>query len=164
MRSTRSHLISALAAALLAFCKPQPAATNDHVGVMQNDSHAVSIALTDKPYVIRVALTNSTDHDLELRRADMPWYERRLIMFASAATTHMLLSKTYELDDTPPGTMLLKRRQTLSEDIDLRRWFPILPETLKSDDVILLWSYELRPRNQDLATRYYGGVTLRRTP
>lgn len=111
---------------------------------------------------IRLELANDGNEPVELRRADLPWFQRTLFSVAVSVTQRQPLRLGFELDTAPPGSIRLDPRTAIYENVDLSRWFPDIPAVLQRDDVVFLWKYDCRTTVPQSRSTIYGGVTLKR--
>jgi hypothetical protein len=114
--------------------------------------------------IIRLKLVNGGIHGLELRRADLPWFQRTMLSAAVRVSAQEPLPTAFELESPEPGRITLEPKGSTQRDIDLTRWFPAIGKALERDDIVFLWRYSSRATAPPGESFLYGGLTLKRRP
>jgi hypothetical protein len=112
--------------------------------------------------VVHVRLQNQTRQRLIMRRSAAPTIQHNSLIVAVRESTHEMLPPTLELVAPPPGRTALDAGASIASDIDLRVWFPSLPNVLKNDNVVVFWAYNFAALSPPQGKRFYTGVTLSR--
>ena len=98
---------------------------------------------------------------IEIPRASLPWEDRYSLLLIAATTDGEILEPALPVEDGGYQTAKLSPRVVLSGRIDLDDRFPSLRSELKSRDVLIFWSYQLRPLRREALERLGGWLLLR---
>lgn len=111
---------------------------------------------------LAVHLTNKSPATVTTYSASLPWGNRHSIILAAIRESrpNEPLTMTVPIDDPGPGTVDIKPSQTVQGDIDLDYFFADLPKVLKSDSVIVFWTYKLSTLDRRESQRVGGWIRL----
>jgi hypothetical protein len=111
-------------------------------------------------------LTNTAGKAVVIRKGDLPWGNRYAILLVVTPNDGVgeCLSPLLPIDDSGPGTIRIRAGESREGRISLEERFPTLRESLKKRDLLILWSYQLRPQNDSPFPRVYGGLLIGRQP
>lgn len=117
----------------------------------------------DDPFLMHLELKVRGTSAIEIREGSLPWGVRRSIILVGAfADGSGLADLILYIDDPGPGHITLQPAETVKGTIDLRRRFWHLQEKVRETDVIVFWSYQLKPVGADALERVGGWVLLPR--
>jgi hypothetical protein len=155
------NYIPMITAAVLAFSLPAAADTQctDQVCL------AVHAQDTD-PLTLDVELTNRGNRTIRMLKAYLPWNYHGSIMLlvARLGSSEGRLKEQLPVQDPGPDSIELVPGQVLKGRIDLRRRFWDIEEQSKAHDLILFWSYALKPQGEPALDRVSGGVVISQRP
>ena len=109
-------------------------------------SFSASLVESDGEIYISCNLKNNSDRDIEVRKWSLPWMSYNIDLKAYAGgkkLQRMMPIADPDLGDLGTKT-LIKSRIVLSEKMGpLSAMFPEMNESLKKNDVLIIWSYDL---------------------
>jgi hypothetical protein len=131
----------------------------------QNARLALDVSLKQSatdPFVLTLALIYRGERELQVYEADLPWKNTYSLLLVGAETDAVgtRLEKHYPIDDPGPAIIALKPGQVLTGEIDLTDRFRDLPRVNQRRDVIIFWSYQLRPLQGGALPRVGGWVLI----
>lgn len=128
---------------------------------------AVTAQLAQRPDwpALRLTLKSVDKRPLETAPSALPWggrYSMILVAIGSDSTGEVLESPLSSADPLEEEPVTLKPRQTIEGEIDLRARFPTLDEVLKTQDVIVFWSYRFPAKGLGVSRRAGGWALIPR--
>jgi hypothetical protein len=99
--------------------------------------------------------------EIEVPRVSLPWEGRYSLLLIAATTDGEILEPALPVEDGDYQTAKLSPGLVLSGCIHLEDRFPSLRSELKSRDVLIFWSYQLRPLRREALGRLGGWLLLR---
>lgn len=117
-------------------------------------------------YILDVKLKNTGRAPLVVYRGSLPWASRHslLLIAVRANVTHDALEERLVIDDPGPEQLEIKPGETLTGEILLDERFPDLPSAVRKNDVIIFWSYQLKPLNTAPLERMGGWLLIPKSP
>lgn len=111
---------------------------------------------------LHVTLTNRSGEPLTIYQHSLPWVGWYSILLTAVKTDALgtVVEKSLIIDDPGPGRITIKPDETLTGKIPLVSRFPDLLNALKERDVIIFWSYQLKPIDAEPFQRRGGYVLL----
>lgn len=116
-------------------------------------------------WTLEVSLTNETPKPLTLYQHSEPWagYYSTLLVAVKLDPMGTVIESNTPVDDPGPGTITIQPGQTRTGQISLARHFPGFAEALADRDVIIFWSYQMKPVDGDPLPRVAGHVLFAKT-
>jgi hypothetical protein len=110
---------------------------------------------------LQATLTNLGDQPISVTDANVPWARYAMVVTAvEEKRPSSPLKVGFPIEDPLFNAIVIPARGAISGTIDLRDYFPDLPESLRRSRVIVMWSYSLRTEVGGNAERQYGGFVL----
>lgn len=118
--------------------------------------------LSSSDYILHVKLTHRSRDILTIYQHSLPWVGWYSILLTAIKTDALgtVIEKSLIIDDPGPVRITIKPGETLTGDIPLIGRFPDLLEALRETDVIIFWSYQLKPVDAPPFQRACGYVVL----
>ncbi len=125
------------------------------------DAIALDVQLVERSR-IRLTLAYGGDRPIEIYESALPWRNRYSLILAAAKADAVgtLLPQDYVIDDPGPSSMVVQPGDRLTGEIDLDARFAGLREALKTYDVNLFWSYEMRTVENNAMPRVGGWLLI----
>jgi hypothetical protein len=162
-------ILSSIVLGLLALSARAGEGTNGLAAGIQEKQAA------SQQWLMEVTLTNSgTRHALDIRLTSkaprslrvseffLPWRAHRdMVLIATTPFgDRKVLDWVMPVDDFIISQITLNPGEEISGSIVLENRFPDLAKTLQASDVLLFWSYQLRPIGGDPLERHGGWLTI----
>jgi len=128
-----------------------------------------SIEHKDVDEVLKFTITNTTGSSLKVETSSLPWKMRSSLMLFVAEGGGMggepetMLPQFYPLESPGFGETRIEPGESLTGTVVLNRYFPSLKEVLKESDVVIFWSYRLKPIDSAPFKRVAGSVVIYQT-
>jgi hypothetical protein len=142
-------------------------ATPKHTSPADSSKSLVSISpsvtkISDQQWNLRVELVYNGDRAIEIDESELPWGFRDSLLLVPVVLNRdrTRLPESYYIDDPTEKSLTLAPGDTLVGTIYLFNRFPDLTAAAATDDVLLLWSYELRPLDGPSLPRVSGGMVI----
>jgi hypothetical protein len=118
--------------------------------------------ISDQQWDLRVELTYKGDRPIRVDEKELPWgFRGSMLLVAVALNKYSTrLSESYYIDDPIENVITLTPEDRLTGTIYLFNRFPDLTTAAATDDVLLLWSYELKPLDGPSLPRVSGGIVI----
>ncbi|MGH3426411.1 MAG: hypothetical protein ACRDQZ_02360 [Mycobacteriales bacterium] len=116
---------------------------------------------------LRVKLTNLGQEAINVEKARLPWgnrYSITLLAVGEHAKYEQPIPLVFPIDDLLPGDVEIKPGEALEGSIRLDYVFKDIPNTLRKEPLLLLWSYRLEATDGKQSERLTGSVTLPQLP
>ena len=110
---------------------------------------------------LEVRLVWHGNEAIEIPRASLPWEDRYSLLVIAATTDGEILEPALPVEDGGYQTVKLSPGVVHSGRIDLDDRFPSLRSELKNRDVLIFWTYQLRPLRRGELERLGGWLVLR---
>ena len=112
-----------------------------------------------------ISLANETPKPLTLYQYSLPWagYYSTLLVAVKLDPAGTVIERNTPVDDPTSGSVTIQPAQVLTGEISLQRHFPRFAEALAERDVIVFWSYQMKPNDGDQLPRLAGHVLFART-
>jgi|WetSurMetagenome_2_1015567.scaffolds.fasta_scaffold551367_2 hypothetical protein len=119
-------------------------------GAVIHDSRVVVDAKVPRlSFDLVFTISNRSSSALILRRSNVPWMFPYTCTLAAVQTSHSsdqiaAMKMTRPLRDPPVGKFTIGANAAETGSIKLVRFFPEIVHVIKTNDVLVRWSYELR--------------------
>jgi hypothetical protein len=97
-----------------------------------------------------------------VRRGDLPTSQRSLNVVAATSRDLRPLDRLAFLETAPQGRVTIPGGSVITFELDLKRWFPAIDETLSGDDVLVFCRYRAHIDGRANDIEIFGGTVLRR--
>ncbi len=126
------------------------------------DVQAKLTALSPTRITLEFTLRNSGSVPLEFFASELPWGIQLSLMLVPVTNDSEArrIAEALYVDDPRVGQVTIKAGEQLSGTVDLLHRFPTLPKFLKTREVIVFWSFQLRQVGGTQMPRTSGAVVL----
>lgn len=125
----------------------------------------VSATLTDagEP-TVRFALTNRSDTVIDVYTRDLPWGSVKSLTITAIEASYpgTVIPREPRLQLSIPQVVRIMPGETIDGKIELRSFFPDVKHHLSVDDVLVLWSFQLRTCDGEQSNRVVGVLEVPR--
>lgn len=113
---------------------------------------------------LQIHLEYSGEKPLTIFRDSLPWSIRRNLVLVAIRLdpSRTRLEEIQPIDDPGPGELTLNPGERLSGTVELSHRFPGLNTALRERDVIVFWSYQMKPPGTQPLPRQSGAVAIPR--
>ena len=138
------------------------AIASDRAGNFAGLKVEVSLAASQQSPTVQFKISNATTNTIECHRADLPWASRHsiILMLVENDISHTVVPEELPVDDPITGTLKISPGGDLEGNLILRSRFPELQKALARREVILFWSYQLKPLNSPVLPRCGGWILI----
>lgn len=125
----------------------------------------VSMQLSANRHLLHVRLTNNASTPFTMFDAALPWKWRYAMIIVPVQTDlygTIIQDENQPIDDPVPELITISPGETIEGTIDLDDRIAKLSDTLRTADVLLLWSYDVRPARTISHERVSGVILINR--
>lgn len=121
-----------------------------------------SLAASKKLPTLQFKVSNTTTNTIQFYSADLPWASRHsiILLLVENDASHTIVREELPVDDPVTGTQKIAPGDVLEGNVILPKRFPELRKVLTQREVILFWSYRLKPLSGPALARCGGWLLI----
>jgi len=109
-----------------------------------------------------ISIKSKLQDSLSIYQSDLPWGSRysMIIIVAKLDASGTVLDQSLYIDDPSPNVVTMKYGESLTGKISLKTRFHDILTVLKTKQVIIFWSYQLKSLNNKSTERLGGWLII----
>lgn len=128
--------------------------------LMSGISIDLDYAIEDsKSHILTFKLSNNTDRELQFYNDLLQRNSMTLVVSVDNKWSETL-EESFFPDNPPPGIRVVKPNEVVVESLNLNTHFPSINHALKNNSLIVFWSINLKPINEEVSQRFGGWLEI----